>query len=333
MKRFWRKVIPDTMWFGLVDFKNLIAASFVYQLDAIRFMRYARTSGRGLKEKQLEAYLWAQAHVIEKGLSLPETRLGYGKAGIDGLFSACDQYLQAGYKRSIIAFENALDVLHQYVQFHEKSGHDVGSIKSRLDKYDVPCGVHGAGTINYSKKEYCSLAHGDFVEFVNSRSSVRSFGQDPVPEELVQESLELARKSPSACNRQCWEVVWVKSDEAKSSLLALQNGSRGFGEHADSFLVITGDLSVSFGLRERRQVFIDCALYAMTLMNALHYFGVGVCPLNWSVLPRENKKMLNLLKLSDSSEVVIILAIGSLPDNVEVAKSVRKTVQETLSIR
>lgn len=302
----------------------------VFISDGIRFLRYSHLAKKCAGQRLLESKLWAQAHVIEKGMSLPDIRLGYGQSGINTLFSFMDDYLAQGLNCDARAYQNAIAVLHSYVGFHVQHDHDVSALEKRLAGYKKPCEQLGSGIVEYSKEKYRELAQGSFVDFSTSRHSVRSFGEGPVDEQLVRQALELARKSPSACNRQCWGVTWVRSQEKKEALLAIQNGSRGFGTTADSFLVISGDLNSSFGLGERRQVYVDCSLYAMCLMNALHYIGVGVCPLNWFVLPQQDKRLRAVLNLSGSHDIVLILAIGNLPKNVVVAKSVRKSVDETL---
>ena len=44
-------------------------------------------------------------------------------------------------------------------------------------------------------------------EAINSRRSIRCFKSDPVPLDLLQKILEIARRSPSASNSQPWEFV------------------------------------------------------------------------------------------------------------------------------
>ena len=64
----------------------------VYLQDAHRFLKHSHLAKSKLKKRQLESKLWAQAHVIEKGMSLPKPRLGYGQNGIKELFVFLDEY-------------------------------------------------------------------------------------------------------------------------------------------------------------------------------------------------------------------------------------------------
>jgi nitroreductase len=127
-------------------------------------------------------------------------------------------------------------------------------------------------------------------------------------------------------------VYWVQDSLHKKRVLELQFGNRGFGETAGEILVITTDILTVFGQHERKQIFVDGGLYSMTLLNALHYVGLGVCPLNWGVFPKRDRMLKDALDIPASQEVILILAIGELPDEVVAAKSIKKTVSDTLHI-
>lgn len=312
--------------------KWLLLSYKVYLQDANRFVQHSHLAKKQLTKEQLESKLWAQAHVIEKGMSLPEPRLGYGQDGIKALLDFLNKYTQMHYSLDSMAYKNALSVLQSYISYHEERNFDVSNLKKQLALYDLTSDkTVQAGVVNFSKEEYTKLASGNFEQLANSRHTLRSFSSEPLDNDLIIKALELSRKTPSACNRQCWKVYWVKSPKAKKELLRLQKGHRGFGEAADSFLVITGDLSTCFGLEEYKQIYIDCGLYAMTLMNALHYKGVGVCPLNWCETHKKSQQLRSALGIPASDDIIMILGIGSLPAKVISAKSIRKQLKETLT--
>ena len=49
----------------------------------------------------------------------------------------------------------------------------------------------------------------DVVDAICSRKSIRGFKPDPVPKEVLEEILDIARRAPSALNTQPWEVTIV----------------------------------------------------------------------------------------------------------------------------
>jgi nitroreductase len=59
----------------------------------------------------------------------------------------------------------------------------------------------------------------DFRDLVAARYSVRAYRPDPVPEPLLLEVLEAARLAPSACNRQPFRVVVVRTAGREAELL------------------------------------------------------------------------------------------------------------------
>ena len=52
----------------------------------------------------------------------------------------------------------------------------------------------------------------DLVEAIKSRTSIRGYKPDPVPEKVLEELLDVARWSPSGVNGQSWEFVVLTGD-------------------------------------------------------------------------------------------------------------------------
>lgn len=58
----------------------------------------------------------------------------------------------------------------------------------------------------------------EFIKTIQSRRSVRSFTDDPIPEDVMMACLELALLAPTSSNLQCWEFYWVKDSSKKEKL-------------------------------------------------------------------------------------------------------------------
>jgi len=58
-----------------------------------------------------------------------------------------------------------------------------------------------------------------FLELVRQRRSVRSFKEDPIPDEQVDKIIEAARFAPSGFNLQPWEFVIVRDGELKNRIV------------------------------------------------------------------------------------------------------------------
>ena len=62
------------------------------------------------------------------------------------------------------------------------------------------------------------MAKTSFQELAETRRSVRAYKPDAVPEELVQQVLEAGRLAPSACNKQPWRFIVVRSETTRRAL-------------------------------------------------------------------------------------------------------------------
>ena len=57
-----------------------------------------------------------------------------------------------------------------------------------------------------------------FLDLAEKRRSVRAYKPDEVPEELLQTVLEAGRLAPSACNKQPWRFIVVRSETVRRAL-------------------------------------------------------------------------------------------------------------------
>jgi nitroreductase len=75
----------------------------------------------------------------------------------------------------------------------------------------------------------------DVIEAVKKRKSIRGYKPDPVPQEILEEILELASRAPSAMNTQPWEFAVltgdVLEDIRQSNVALLNSGAPSNPEH------------------------------------------------------------------------------------------------------
>ena len=71
--------------------------------------------------------------------------------------------------------------------------------------------------LNY-KENTPDINTDEFIKTIQSRRSVRSFTDDPIPEDVMMSCLELALLAPTSSNLQCWEFYWVKDSTKKQKL-------------------------------------------------------------------------------------------------------------------
>jgi nitroreductase len=111
-------------------------------------------------------------------------------------------------------------------------------------------------------------AAADRIAFLRSLRAVRSFRPDPVPQEVVDDLLEVARWSGSASNRQPWELVVIREKETLEALARLE----GYASHLAGAPL--GILLVMAGERPTQETYDEGRLTERVMLAALAH-GVG----------------------------------------------------------
>jgi nitroreductase len=70
---------------------------------------------------------------------------------------------------------------------------------------------------------------GDRISLLRSLRAVRNFRPDPVPQEIIDDILEVARWTGSSVNRQPWELVVIRDRETLGALSRLEGYARHLG--------------------------------------------------------------------------------------------------------
>ncbi len=106
------------------------------------------------------------------------------------------------------------------------------------------------------------------IRFLRSLRAVRSFRPDPVPDEVVDDILEIARWSGSASNRQPWEIVVVRERETLQALARVE----GYAGHLAGAAL--GIVLIMAGDRPEQEAYDEGRL-SERVMLAAHAYGVG----------------------------------------------------------
>ena len=264
-------------------------------------------------------------HVLEKGLTMPRRRLGFGKGAVVHLMS-----LVASFESRFGAdpqVEHAVGVLRAYRELHREWPEPM----PRLDAFlAARGGVPAAVEPHVTRAAFFAAKDAPFPEFAASRHVCRHFA-GPVPRKMVEKAVEIAATAPSACNRQHARVHVVDDPALRDSIFALQGGTRGFGQDADKVLVVTADLSVVRWSWERHDCYVNGGIFVLNLCYALHYLGVAHCILHWSVPPEADRRAHELLGIPRNEAIVQVIACGAPPEEFDVAASPRLVASEIIS--
>ena len=328
MKKILKRILPKYVQLFLrkclANFKESMALGLECYRDARDYKRYASNASSYASgdAQNLSAMIFMEAHALEKGFSMPEVRFGYGYPRIRKLVGLLDSYQQKGFKLDDLAILKARSVLREYVAFHDDAGFDISEIRELISPW---CNTEStvAGFLELTKDDLCESAASPFDSFANSRWSIRSYAEQEVSEEMIRTAVQISKKTPSVCNRQPWRVYAIKDRSIQERVFALQNGNRGFGHTAKYALIVTSDLKCFTGVTERNEAYVDGGMFAMSLLYALHYQGLGACPLNWMVPTSLDLKLRSILPIPKNEKVIMIISVGHIAEKLRVAKSVR----------
>lgn len=108
----------------------------------------------------------------------------------------------------------------------------------------------------------------DRISSLRTLRAVRSFRPDPVPQEVIDDVLEVARWSGSASNSQPWEIIIIRERDTLRSLASV-DGYAGHLARAPLGIVL-----VMAGDRAEQETYDEGRL-AERIMLAAHAHGVG----------------------------------------------------------
>ena len=141
----------------------------------------------------------------------------------------------------------------------------------------------------------------DRIAFLRSLRAVRSFRPDPIPQEVIDDILDVVRWSGSASNRQPWEVIVVRERETLRSLAVLD----GYAGHlAGAALAI---VLVMAGDRVEQETYDEGRL-AERIMLAAHAHGVG-SSIGW-VVRQGREEARELLGVPQQKVVRTAISLG-----------------------
>lgn len=273
--------------------------------------------------RRMHTDLFIRAHALEKGMSIGNTRYGFGKPKALSLISDLQRYLDLGGDRRFA--EESCSILLHYVDYNKRGGAEMSDVSERLTPLMNANGfkhLEEGGIYRLNHEEIREKAMMPFDEFSQSRFSVRDFGQIPISKESIAKALKLCERTPTACNRQSQRIhVYLDKDKAQK-LLSLQRGCNGFYQDMQGCILVSSNMGC-YGFQEINQMYVDGALYAMNLMYALHFYDIANIPLTMAHKAIVIQQIKHEMNLPENEQPVLLIGIGSYKESWKVAQSNR----------
>lgn len=154
----------------------------------------------------------------------------------------------------------------------------------------------------------------DIFSIIKNRRSVRSYTSDPIPQEHIEQLMEVLRWAPSAGNRQPWHFYFVFANELRNGLAAAAF-NQDFISQAPLAVVVCalpGKSASRYGKRgQELYVYQDTAAAVENLLLMATGLNYGSC---WVGAFDENRVRL-VLGLPEEVRPVAIIPIGKAAEN------------------
>lgn len=302
--------------------------------EAFRFfkltMKYNASINTDDDMEKMQYTILRENHVIEKGMSMRTPRKGFGRQKVSALLERLEKYYELYGKADAKFLLYPMSTIKGYIEYTETRGTHIPEIHNKFAelsrKFNAESLTSHAGVVETTNKAIQEKCNTDFESLLLSRHSIRYFTDEEVEKSLITKALELAQRTPSACNRQGWKTHVFKGDES-IRLIQWQGGARGFEEEMRHSILVTANLK-AFLSYEVHQAYVDGGLYAMNLINAIHSLGLGCIPLSCGFY-EEKLKGLKDFDIPEYEVPIVIVAFGKLQSKFKVAVSTRKDIALT----
>jgi len=140
----------------------------------------------------------------------------------------------------------------------------------------------------------------EVLEAIKTRRSIRGYKKDPVPEEVLEQILEVGRWAPSASNMQPWEFITFTDPEVKRQVTRCFLYG-WFMEEAPLGILVVVDPRVGQCPVE------DGTLATYAIMLAAHGLGLGTC---WIHPGTSDEKAKEILGIPREKRIICALSVG-----------------------
>lgn len=289
------------------ELANLGFILIEYIFDFFRAIKWSKSSPLCPKEKKYYYEIILLAHTVEKGLSITNPRMKFGKEKISKLLDFLDGY---DFNWDLFPIEKSYGCLNEYIKLHEKNNVDLENLGLRIKSFLNKCKKNNLSTKGGTKIIIPDLKNYTFEEGLLSRYSSRQYEPKIVMEETLNKIINIALRTPSQCNRQSGRIHYYSNKAQIDKLLKLQGGAEGFREDVYNLFIITSDMSAWSGFKARSQAYVDGSLLSMQVLDACFSLNISSCPLNLAI---SNKRELQICKegnIPTNERLIMMISFG-----------------------
>ena len=284
--------------------------NYLYRYDLEQYMEHSCLNESN--PERIATHIRILIHAIEKGMSLSKCREGFGKEKILELISLNSQYQSYTNIKDKEIDSMVHSIVSSYIVYHEKRGIKIDFVPDEYYKpYVMDDTLTGTLCIPVDEgTEFSVIAH--------HRHSTRSFKDKKIPDELIEQVVQLAQTAPSACNRQAIKIYACVDKHKKEAIMKMHGGVRGF-DMPGVVYVVTGNLNLYQNEYERNAVYIDGGIFLMNLLYAIDSVGLASCPIIWGSEPTNDEFLAELIGIPKSEKIISLALSGYYPSEEYIA--------------
>ena len=284
-----------------------------------------------LTKEKLEYDMLFEIHKLEKGFAVIKNQRPFGYDKVKRIIRDIKEYEKNNFESSF-AYNLAYSSLNQYIKFYEEKKwtekDEYVFVKKFMNNHrDYQELLVGA--FDYKTEDFLPYIKSvDYDKFLSSRRSIRNFSSKKLKDEDIKKAVNMAIKTPTACNRQMCKIYYIKSDENKKVIEKYAQGLGLFDLTNANYFVITFDLSANYFIGERNQGWFNSGLVTMNFVNALHSLGVGSCCIQFGNSFKEEEEFKKLLNIQENERIGVIITAGYYDKISRIPYSTRKPIEE-----
>lgn len=161
----------------------------------------------------------------------------------------------------------------------------------------------------------------EFVDVINTRTSVRGYSDKEVEEDKLKYVLDCARRAPSLANKQCWRFIVVRNKDAIIELAKNSYFNRWL-QTAPVVIVACADPADSGTQNDIEYYTVDVAIAVENLVLAATDVHLGTC---W-IGGFNEQKIKKQLEIPKRIRIIALIPLGYPADKKGLIAKITKTI-------
>lgn len=327
--RFLYRLLPDRQR----SFLKSLLLSFPDRLRALDFRNISiRSNGKYLFEFR------RAIHRLEKSLTFKVRREGGGINITNEILNLLELNKKYNFADDFsltwayAVLDQERDCLQSDKSNNPNSNNKITYTISLLDAVLDGLTINQKFKLNKIETGNYQFLYDELYSFMKSRKSIRSFKYDPISTDQIIKAIDIARLTPTPCNKQAGKISIIQDKKIIDKVLALQGGLVGYNEYVNNIAVISSTREAYPGFNEKQTVYVEGALLGMNFIWGLHIQNISTVVLNWTGNYSKTNKLNSILNLNKYYVPVYLIAFGYADNDTIVPLSPRQSSNDYLNM-